>query len=270
MNAVPREPSAAAARFGRLERDEGADLVICHVCGRGFRALGSHVRAHGMTAAEYRDEFGLLRTRALSSRDTSRSRSTAQRAAFESTPRVREGLMVGQAMARDGELTRQARRAAAERGDCAELVREQAERLADGRRTQAARAALRLEARVCALGYAHVGAAVWALYAGAGLSLEATARTLGVGHEQMRRLLVDWAVPVRPVGANSSAGRRARVALNDLAAARRVGTDDIGAWLKVRRAEGVTLAELAARTGRSIPWVAARARHSTGGRTAAK
>lgn len=54
--------------FGRLIRDEVADTVICHVCGRAFRSLGAHVRVHDMTAAEYQEEFGLLRTRVWTAR----------------------------------------------------------------------------------------------------------------------------------------------------------------------------------------------------------
>lgn len=68
--------------FGVLIRDEEADTVICHVCGRAFRSLGAHVRAHGMTAAEYRQEFGLLRTRALSARSFSAQQSRTGRARY--------------------------------------------------------------------------------------------------------------------------------------------------------------------------------------------
>ncbi|MPY61189.1 hypothetical protein FNH08_29840 [Streptomyces spongiae] len=41
---------------------------------RALRSLGAYVRAHGMTAAEYRREFGPPRTRALSARSFSRKR----------------------------------------------------------------------------------------------------------------------------------------------------------------------------------------------------
>ncbi|MFI8085323.1 MucR family transcriptional regulator [Kitasatospora sp. NPDC086009] len=268
MKTGVRRTSSTGARHtadlecGRLVRDENADLVLCHVCGRAFRSLGSHVRAHDMTAAEYREEFGLLRTRALSARALSLARSAAQRAAFDASARMRSHFAVGQAMARDGELSRQARRSFVARGTSAEFVREQAERLASGRRTQVADAAARLEARVRTLGYADVGAAVQALYVEADMSMEATARVLGVGNEQMRQLLDTCRVRVRAVGENSPAGRRARVASNDLAAAQRVGTEDIAVWLGERRSEGVTLAELAARTGRSIPWVVSRTRRA--------
>ena len=36
--------------------------MVCHVRERAFRALGSHPRAHGLTAEQYRAQYGLLRT----------------------------------------------------------------------------------------------------------------------------------------------------------------------------------------------------------------
>ncbi|WP_406193460.1 hypothetical protein OH807_02810 [Kitasatospora sp. NBC_01560] len=99
-----------------------------------------------------------------------------------------------------------------------------------------------------------------ALYLDGDQSPEATARRLGIGSTRMRRLLDTAGIAVRGSGTNSAAGRRARVALNDLAAAERVGAQDITAWLKARRAAGAKLAELAASTGRSGPWVTARLR----------
>lgn len=34
--------------------------VICHICGRAYKKLGSHVReSHNMTASEYKETFGL-------------------------------------------------------------------------------------------------------------------------------------------------------------------------------------------------------------------
>lgn len=35
-------------------------FVICHVCGRAYRRLGSHIReSHGITISEYKEIFGL-------------------------------------------------------------------------------------------------------------------------------------------------------------------------------------------------------------------
>lgn len=34
--------------------------VICHICGRAYKRLGSHIReSHDMTTAEYKEAFGL-------------------------------------------------------------------------------------------------------------------------------------------------------------------------------------------------------------------
>jgi len=34
--------------------------VICHICGRAYRRLGSHIKeSHGMTIAEYKETYGL-------------------------------------------------------------------------------------------------------------------------------------------------------------------------------------------------------------------
>lgn len=44
---------------GKLEYDKNGK-VICHICGRSFTRLGSHIKeSHGMTIAEYKEEFGL-------------------------------------------------------------------------------------------------------------------------------------------------------------------------------------------------------------------
>lgn len=34
--------------------------VVCHICGRAYRRLGSHAKeSHGLTIAEYKEQFGL-------------------------------------------------------------------------------------------------------------------------------------------------------------------------------------------------------------------
>lgn len=36
--------------------------IICHICGKSFVRLGSHVReSHGMTISKYKEKFGLCR-----------------------------------------------------------------------------------------------------------------------------------------------------------------------------------------------------------------
>lgn len=47
--------------YGRIEYDN-TGKVICHICGRAYTRLGSHVReSHGMTIEEYKEEFGLCK-----------------------------------------------------------------------------------------------------------------------------------------------------------------------------------------------------------------
>lgn len=54
--------------YGVLE--EGPEGLVCHNCGRQHRHLGLHVwKAHGITAAQYRETHGLLRSRGLVSGD---------------------------------------------------------------------------------------------------------------------------------------------------------------------------------------------------------
>lgn len=44
---------------GTVARDESGK-VICHICGRSYTRLGSHIKeSHGMTTAEYKEHYGL-------------------------------------------------------------------------------------------------------------------------------------------------------------------------------------------------------------------
>jgi hypothetical protein len=242
----------------RLLRDEEADLVICHLCGRGFRSLGSHLRAHDLTADQYRQQYGLLRRRALSSRELSQDRSRAQRRAYAASERMRADFAQGQAMARTGTLSRRSRAAFTEHGVSPELERERLERLAAGRRTQQADAERHLAATLEARGFSSAEEALRTLYVERELSVEDTAAQLSVNPKRIRQLLAHYAIPIRATGQNTTAGRRARIALNDQRTAERLGTSDITSWLRTRRTEGLTLRELAAITGRSIPWITTR------------
>lgn len=57
-----------ASRYGHLE--EQGDRVQCHICRRWYKALIAHIRVHGLTAPEYRAEFGLRHTNSLSASAT--------------------------------------------------------------------------------------------------------------------------------------------------------------------------------------------------------
>ncbi|MEU4170697.1 MucR family transcriptional regulator [Streptomyces sp. NPDC026665] len=224
--------------FGRLIRDETTDTVICHVCGRAFRSLGAHVRTHDMTAAEYRQEFGLLRARALSARSLSKKQSDSRRTGYRASKDAQARFAAGREMARSGELTRRRRAAAREHADSEELRRVRQETLTAGRRTQARAAQERTNAVLRAQGFADLGQALRTLYVDRQNSIEDTARVLALGKGRLRRLLVEHGIEVRRTGQNSAAGRRSRVQLNDRAAAERVGARDITEWLRERAAEG--------------------------------
>lgn len=46
-------------KHGEIARD-ARGFVICHICGRAYRRLGSHIReSHGLTIANYKEMFGL-------------------------------------------------------------------------------------------------------------------------------------------------------------------------------------------------------------------
>lgn len=47
------------SEHGKIEYDVNGK-VICHICGKAYKRLGTHVKeSHGMTIAEYKEEFGL-------------------------------------------------------------------------------------------------------------------------------------------------------------------------------------------------------------------
>ena len=44
---------------GRIEYDNRG-CVVCHICGRAYKRLGSHIKeSHKMTIAEYKEAYGL-------------------------------------------------------------------------------------------------------------------------------------------------------------------------------------------------------------------
>lgn len=46
-------------KLGKIEHDYRG-YVICHICGRAYKRLGSHIKeSHGMSIAEYKEQFEL-------------------------------------------------------------------------------------------------------------------------------------------------------------------------------------------------------------------
>ena len=68
-----------AGFYGRIEEDAEGKL-ICHECGKSYHSLGAHViRAHAMSADEYRKRYELPRTLALLSLLKRRSEAKCQK-----------------------------------------------------------------------------------------------------------------------------------------------------------------------------------------------
>jgi len=241
------------APVGGLRRDPDTGAVCCHLCGRWFQALGSHLRVHGYTADEYRSAFGLYRSRPLTDSVLSAAWSERTRVAYAGSPRLRRQLAPGRALAASGELNRRARAGLAG-GEPAQRHEEQQRRLAAGRATRTRRAEQAVAGRLSALGAADLACYLRTAYAG-GANLDQLREATGMGRDRLSRALTEAGVTRRPVGATTPAGRRSRASANDAAAAARVGTDDVGRWLAARHRAGWSYRQLAAAVGHSSHWV---------------
>lgn len=250
------------APAGRLVHDPDTGRLCCHLCGRWFVSLGSHVQVHGYSADGYREAMGLLRSRALVTAGLSRSISARQADAYRTSERVRERFAVGQALARDGQLAWRARGANTAGSERLERSRSRSRDLATGRATAARRRQEHLENLLSTLGAASLEEYVRTAYV-AGASLDALSRATGVGHARLRRTVIAAGVTLRATGHNTAAGKRSRALTAEAEAARRLGTDDLPAWLAERHAQGWPLTRLAAAVGHTTHWVRARLPAST-------
>lgn len=71
--------------YGVVEEDD--DGLLCHECGRRLTHLGLHAwKAHGMTAATYRAEHGLARSRGLVATPTRDTITTNARRNYSDRP----------------------------------------------------------------------------------------------------------------------------------------------------------------------------------------
>ncbi|GAA0427024.1 hypothetical protein Acor_65800 [Acrocarpospora corrugata] len=244
-------------RIGELARDEETGKVRCHLCGRSFRALGSHIRVHDLTADAYREAFGLYATKALTSHELSEVRRGRQQRLYRRSAATRASLEPGRKLARSGKLNTLARRDSPQRR--AAQLRE----LEDGRATRARAAGERLLTALTDAGFPDEAAGLRTLYVDRQISVDNLAAMLGAGRTTLRNALAAAGVPLRATGVNSDTGRRSRVALNIEHAAARVGAADLHQWLRERRAQGASLRRLAAELERSVPWVRARLAEQT-------
>lgn len=84
--------------------EDGA-RVVCHVCGDALAAVSAaHARRHGLTLEQYRERFGLNRKASLIAPVLAEKRRAEGLRRWASNAGVRDGLAVGQAMARSGVL----------------------------------------------------------------------------------------------------------------------------------------------------------------------
>lgn len=247
------EGTGLHAPHGELAREDGTGRVCCHLCGQWFRALGSHVRVHGYTAAGYRAEMGLGTRTALTAPEISAGLSARQASRYRASVEVRAAFAVGQAMARTGELGQRsaAARAAGDRPQRRSARRYALER---GRATVAARREEELARR---LGTASLPDHLRRRYA-EGASMETLAEESGLGRDRLRQAMDAAGIARRAPGDTSPAGRRSRAVRADAAAAARVGVEDLTGWLARQRAAGRTYTELARAVGHSPPWVRSR------------
>ena len=171
--------------------------VTCHLCGRSFRSVTAHLRAHGWSKERYCLTFGLERTQSLEGHETRKLRSAAFAARLIFEPAVREGSAAGRARARAGELARDA--AAAARGrPFPEQRRRKNARAGDTRQSAAARMASRQRAdrelaavaasAAARFGFADIGSLVAARIAG-GMSMAAVCRDIGLHKDWLSRHL---------------------------------------------------------------------------------
>ena len=94
----------------------GGDRIVCHACGDALETITRHhVRRHNLDLAGYRLRFGLNRKASLIAPSLAETRRAEGRRRGQSNDRVRDGLAVGQAMAKSGEPPRRRRCRAAGR-----------------------------------------------------------------------------------------------------------------------------------------------------------
>jgi hypothetical protein len=203
------EPSSFAP-LGELLVVDGGERVVCHLCGRALSMLGAtHLRRHGWTAALYREAFGLRRGASLCAPALIERRRQLGLERYENNRPLREGLAVGQAMARSGRLLELSHRSQPAGSARAETRRRAGERTAPVRQRTSAAAESRLQARLVELGFGDdLADYLRDGYERRRLSVLALARELGVGNMRLQRWLdAAGVVRRRPGGAEPARAR---------------------------------------------------------------
>lgn len=195
MCTVLEDGTPSYAPIGTVVRD--GERVLCHLCGRWFRSVVAHLRAHGWDHLAYRAAFGLERDEPLEGARTRALRAASMRERRARDPAVRMGSEIGQAWVRSGALTRAAAEAARGRPQPEQRRRKTLRTLegidpvarAAGTRRHADRQ-LRHVAQEAAerLGFADIGALV-RYHVGSGASLAAISRAAGLHKDWLCRHL---------------------------------------------------------------------------------
>ena len=93
------------APYGAMQPVEAGRRVVCHACGEALSAISAqHARRHGLTLDEYRERFGLNRKQSLAAPELAQKRRVEGQRRWAQNTGVRDGLAVGQQMARSGAL----------------------------------------------------------------------------------------------------------------------------------------------------------------------
>ncbi|GAA2593800.1 hypothetical protein GCM10010399_25480 [Dactylosporangium fulvum] len=258
--------TAYFAPTGRMLGD--GDRVCCHLCGRWFLSVASHLRVHGWSKVDYVAAFGLELGNPLAGPGTRRRRAAALRLRQDREPALRQAQGEARQRARSGALTQAAATAARGRPHPAErrektlaalsAVRPAAR--AAGNRRRAERHRDEVAAAVAArFGYATFVAYVGARLA-AGWSMAAVSREAGLHKDWVCRQLPALA-PALAAGRTVVRPHPGDVRLSPIA--RSLGHADVAAYLHhAHLREHRTVAALAAQAGVSRSTVlAAMRRH---------
>lgn len=237
------------APHGDLAVEQDTGRLCCHLCGRWFLSLGSHVRVHGHTAETYRRTMGLCLGTALTAASLSGSIAGRQAQGYRNDPEFQSRLDAGRAV-----RTRHPPAARQPSPEPEQRVRLRRAALTAGRATAARHRQEQLDWRLAGLGHPSLHDYLRTAYL-TGASLAELSRTTGLGRARLRQEVRAAGLSVRPPGVNTSAGKASRAQAAESVAATRVGTDDLSAWLAARRDAGWSLTRLAAAVGHSTHWV---------------
>ena len=154
------ETTGFHAPVGELQVDADGEHVQCHLCGRWYRHLGgAHLRGkHKISADEYRELVGLRPRHPLWAPASSASQAKRFVRRRSTDARIAEGTRKGAALARTGELQRQAKQYLAVRPKSIERERQLERQGAALGNARAARFLERREGRARDLGFPNLRA----------------------------------------------------------------------------------------------------------------